>query len=1589
MSVTSSVPPLPPLPIVSGGPGGPAVPVGSGVPPASVPPLPLPPPAVLPPGAGAGAGPGPGPGLVPPPLPPPPPPPSTLQPSASAAAAAATTAAAKKPVILPYITITGMKTMMDTSIDQFITDINDRPTLKEVPVNGKSSSSVPVFKRIDGDFPKLPVDLYEQMVYHRDGSTNKNLLEIFIPTRYKIIHDKINQYFGEKSGDEGTKDIVTNVIQSYGKNNNSLFYKHTLAGKAHSGTLDLDKKARDEIQDKINKWHNDYAGWVFYDNASMFFIQNKDIPQDELFTLKIEIDEVFDGAGNAGIVNLVDNVSSEYTKIRAKYTENGADALKIMNATVTPYITFFKSVFKDIKNHMNDQLNFITNRKENMDYSYEFNDTIKASLFKTYEELKTVLENLGDMTNVSYLQILPIVNTFKKEISDRNKSFPLKSVFDDYILNQKKITKYPAKTTSVYKNDEINTYLDEIGGAGGGGGAGADPVLQKFIDEKIYFKVDTNVPDKIAFNFSAPPPSRAVAVPDIDILFYLLYRATITVVSEIMKNPKVFEKIDEIKDAPLRKIRQEIDLNEKKLKNVCDLIAKISGFPVERIIPDQTKYYDDATAGAGAVAGAGDAFTGFISPDKYTDAWKEILDEKKKPGSDISFAITKMKKKLDKSVGLDISDEGQRKTAMNRLLSLLIEHNTVQVLNMMFAKPRFIAYSPSMRIKPNIFMLKWGVFQLDQPKIISKRAFRQFNITLTETDGAAAAAAAAPARSPSRLDLIREKSKDITINVSEKPDALPFCIFIISSEPGPQILPPGKDSTNDTRLENDAFVSSTVAAAAGEKQAGKDNFVDDSSVIGALKNQFNKHFPFKKPSTESCANARAQIGNAFNEMTDVAAGAMKEIGVDIEKKLSSKESSSAGAAAGAAAAAPVAAPAGAGAGAAAGAGAGAGAPVAAPAGAGAAGAGSVSTGPAAAASSAAASSAAAAVGAGAAAGVVAVALSPLIAVAALAQKLKAYFVAGNQLQVTPVKTHPDNFTFAKDLCKYANDSIDIYKTYTADTNPPGGVLHECSLQLNTTDIIQTYADMSTTYDSIKKYGDCSKVITQANQNLIDKTLIDLIPVILNTAKNCAKCGSIIKDGAYIHKLNMEDVISQKRAAFNSLSHPDKLNATTNIETLFTTDISGIQTKITEVKDIIIRKFIKKSGSSPVLDIKYLFDNNTVQVKNLKTITDALVKINDEMVKMHKKYQDIKKIHDDIIPKINAAVPPPPPPPSSSSPLSIPPPLPPPPPSTGMGSGAGGPAAPPTGPPGGGPPPPPPPAPGGGPPPPPPPPPAPGGLPSSSAIPVASAAASSAPAAVEVPVFLHEIDGIIKYAATALDSVTKIQRNIPALTFTAPSSANFAYIAVNYLRVPAFNIQQMFDTRISRTTAELDISFGKYNVDRKELIDNVEHCTSDTTGLKDNIKRDDIGDKYDELKQKYDGYKKEYQKLYDGIHDKVREINIKGIETNIDQLPQQDATRTLFQTLRDNCIAFAGFITEHMKKLEDDAKDFNGAVTDYVTNKIPDLTERLIACIRRSIDEAENDVRIQYQAIDFTKLAPSFSEGDSDINEISGLLAKLA
>ena len=229
--------------------------------------------------------------------------------------------------------------------------------------------------------------------------------------------------------------------------------------------------------------------------------------------------------------------------------------------------------------------------------------------------------------------------------------------------------------------------------------------------------------------------------------------------------------------------------------------------------------------------------------------------------------------------------------------------------------------------------------------------------------------------------------------------------------------------------------------------------------------------------------------------------------------------------------------------------------------------------------------------------------------------------------------------------------------------------------------------------------------------------------------------------------------------------------------------------------------------------------------------------------------------------------------------------------------------------------------------------------------------------------------------------------IPDFTLTsAPPSANFAKIAVNSLQVPFFDIQQKFNTRIGETAITLEGKLREYNDNRKELIDNVEHCTDDKTRLSDEINDDKIGDTYQELIKKYFGYKTESEGLYkNDIQIPVRTI----IDTGIDQLKQQNDTRKLFQTLRDNCSKFAGFITEHMNELENDVQDFNAAVDGYVKNKIPLFKKRLFACINRSIAVATTEIDRERGAVVTNIIDGLFGTGDNDIVKISRLLDELA
>lgn len=105
-------------------------------------------------------------------------------------------------------------------------------------------------------------------------------------------------------------------------------------------------------------------------------------------------------------------------------------------------------------------------------------------------------------------------------------------------------------------------------------------------------------------------------------------------------------------------------------------------------------------------------------------------------------------------------------------------------------------------------------------------------------------------------------------------DNLPFCVFIISMNPGPQLLAPGKDCTNDSRLENTTFAPGVM---------GENGFLlEDASFTGSLKNQINKFIPTKINSA-NCNDARNQIQKALDDVMFTASESMNGIGGDLKK----------------------------------------------------------------------------------------------------------------------------------------------------------------------------------------------------------------------------------------------------------------------------------------------------------------------------------------------------------------------------------------------------------------------------------------------------------------------------------------------------------------------------------------------------------------------------------------------------------------------------------------------------------------------------------------------------------------------------------
>ena len=337
----------------------------------------------------------------------------------------------------PYIAVTDIITTIDSNIDSYVSDLAERGSLPQIPVNGVADNSARP-KYVPGNVSSaLKIQLLEQMVYHRAGSTNKNPLELFIPTQYKINHQKIADYFAKNAGNDETRALVADVVKSYGNNYNSLFYKHTIRGKpaaavaaaarGGSGATDLDKKTADTIQGKIDKWHKDYTEWIFYDSASTFFIQERELPRDEMLTLKISVDDIFStagagtGAGAGGVIKLVDEIAKKYDELNKLYVNEGAEPMKFIE-NIKHYKTFLEKVYDDIGIHFNEPIDVVIRERKDRIRNYKFDEEIKKKLYDIYGQIKVITDGLP-LNNLPYLQVNEIINTFLKAIDVENENF--------------------------------------------------------------------------------------------------------------------------------------------------------------------------------------------------------------------------------------------------------------------------------------------------------------------------------------------------------------------------------------------------------------------------------------------------------------------------------------------------------------------------------------------------------------------------------------------------------------------------------------------------------------------------------------------------------------------------------------------------------------------------------------------------------------------------------------------------------------------------------------------------------------------------------------------------------------------------------------------------------------------------------------------------------------------------------------------------------------------------------------------------------------------------------------------------------------
>jgi len=198
---------------------------------------------------------------------------------------------------------------------------------------------------------------------------------------------------------------------------------------------------------------------------------------------------------------------------------------------------------------------------------------------------------------------------------------------------------------------------------------------------------------------------------------------------------------------------------------------------------------------------------------------------------------------------------------------------------MLFAKPRDIWYSPDMRTGTLTSVSKWAFFRLEKPEIIAKSVFNELKKTW---DKGGLPASLSPV---GRLKYILDKTTPLPQSPNIQPidifeisikgyitSSNKLCVFLVASQPSPQMLAYDKDSANEPRFQNPSF------SLGGIEPSINDDHAVGSKLMQKLKEAI-------RPDPEKCNNVRGLFQEQATELSSITKDLLKAAGVDFSIKF--------------------------------------------------------------------------------------------------------------------------------------------------------------------------------------------------------------------------------------------------------------------------------------------------------------------------------------------------------------------------------------------------------------------------------------------------------------------------------------------------------------------------------------------------------------------------------------------------------------------------------------------------------------------------------------------------------------------------------